>query len=295
MGKSYYRESRLYSRLKNVTDHETLRAALLEVEAKIKKIVGYDPLGFYLNYVKERDIDRIDDLLSDRRFILEKMFTYSEAEIKRMEEVNDLLYGLRKEMLRRTCDLYRTVLRHNKDAAFDDDYEAYGTMTVEIIYDVETDDDDNVIVDDFQTVLHLDNDDYYGSDFRYMLMVKYMNDQKVKFRLKSIEESNVGHRPENHPDMTDEELGCDFKFLDDGDSWAECLHRPDLDHICFCHAFHSLYDHLHYALADILRINRYWVEAKIKCQRITDQAGRRMEQIDEDIVEHLRNENNGKN
>jgi len=131
-------------------------------------------------------------------------------------------------------------------------------------------------------VLHLADDDYYGSDFSYMLYLLRENDEKDRYCLDNIEECGIYHREDNTPDMTDEELDCDWTFLNDGDSWIEWHRHPRLNHICVCHALHSLFDHHHYSLADILRINSYWVEAKIVYQRISDQRGRRFKEIREE-------------
>jgi len=52
------------------TDHTTLRRWLQEVKAAIKKIVGDDPLGYYLHPLQESDIEKIQDLLGTRSYYL---------------------------------------------------------------------------------------------------------------------------------------------------------------------------------------------------------------------------------
>lgn len=260
-------------RIRETTDHATLRRWLQETESAIKAIVGDDPMRYYMDYPKEADIDKIHDYLSTRRMLLDRMFTYNDEEVKRFEQVNELLVDLSKQMYHRTANLYRTILRSGVDKDFDDDYEVEGTLNTGVEYDKEE--------GDYDTVLHLDNDNYYGSDFSYMLYVLTENDEKNRYSLDNIEECGVYHHEGNAPDMSDKELNCDWTFLNDGQSWIEWQQHPKFDHICVCYALHSMFDHHLYALADIIRVNSFWVEAKIKCQRITDQRGRRYNEIRE--------------
>lgn len=257
--------------VRETNDPEKLRGWVQEVEAAIKAIVGDDPFHYYYYQATNDEVDKIDDLLGTRQFLLDRMFTYSDEEVKRLEQVNELLAGLSKQMYHRTADLYRTIIRSGIDKDFDDDYEVEGTLNTDVEYDKDE--------GDYDTVLHLDSDDYYGSDFSYMLSVLSENDEKRHYSLTNIEECNVWHKEDYTPDMTDEELCCAWSFLNYGDSWIDWHRHPKLNHICVCHSLHSLFDHHDYSLADILRVNSYWVEAKIVCQRITDQRGRRYKEI----------------
>ena len=264
-----------YQRIETANDIETLRRLLLSVEDTIKSIVGDDPLTFYLERPPQSVLDDIDDCIGLRTMILDKMFTYTPAEIECIEQVNALLTDLRKSMFRRTCALYRTVLAHGADESFDDDYEVEGKLTVGVEYDSKE--------GDYGTVLHLENDAYYASDFAYMLYVIMSNEDEKRFSLGYIDSCFLRHEEGNTPDMTDKELlAIDFADLDDGTSWDECLHRDDLKHICFGHAFHALYTHNPYSLADIVRINSFDVNVQLVCQRLTDQAGRRYKDIIKD-------------
>lgn len=262
-------------RIEAANDVATLRELLLSVEKDIKGIVGNDPLNFYLERPSQQDMDEIDNYIGLRTMILDKMFTYTPDEIARMEQVNTLLTGLRKNMYQRTSALYRTLLAHGVDASFDDDYEVEGKLTVGVEYDCKE--------GDYGTVLHLENDVYYGSDFAYMLYVIVNNEEERRYALGYIDDCCLRHEEGNTPGMTDKELlAVDFADLDDGTSWDECLHRDDLKHICFGYAFHSLYTHNPYSLADIVRINSFDVNVQLVCQRLTDQDGRRYKDIIKD-------------
>ena len=259
-------------RIKATKDVAILRELLQSVEGNIKGIIGKNPLSFYLERPSHNIMEEIDDYIGLRTVILDKMFTYSPDEIERMEQVNTLLTDLRRNMYRRTCALYRTLLAHGVDESFDDDYEVEGKLAVGVEYDSNE--------GDYGTVLHLENDAYYGSDFAYMLYVIMNNEEERRYALGYIDNCCVRHNERDTPDMTDKELlAQNFAFLDDGTSWDECLHRDDLKHICFGYAFHSLYTHNPYALADILRINSFVVNVQLLCLRLTDQTGRRYKDI----------------
>ena len=262
-------------RIEAAKDVATLRELLQSVEGNIKGIIGKNPLSFYLERPSQNIMEEIDDYIGLRTVILDKMFTYSPDEIERMEQVNTLLTDLRRNMYRRTCALYRTLLAHGVDESFDDDYEVEGKLAVGVEYDSNE--------GDFGTVLHLENDAYYGSDFAYMLYVIMNNEEERRYALGYIDNCCVRHNERNTPDMTDKELlAQNFAFLVVDTSWDERLHHDDLKHICFGYAFHSLYTHNPYALADILRINSFDVNVQLVCQRLTDQAGRRYKDITKD-------------
>ena len=262
-------------RIEAAKDVATLRELLQSVEGNIKGIIGKNPLSFYLERPSRNIMEEIDDYIGLRTVILDKMFTYSPDEIERMEQVNTLLTDLRRNMYRRTCALYRTLLAHGVDEIFDDDYEVEGKLAVGVEYDSNE--------GDFGTVLHLENDAYYGSDFAYMLYVIMNNEEERRYALGYIDNCCVRHNERNTPDMTDKELlAQNFAFLVVDTSWDERLHHDDLKHICFGYAFHSLYTHNPYALADILRINSFDVNVQLVCQRLTDQAGRRYKDITKD-------------
>ena len=50
--------------------------------------------------------------------------------------------------------------------------------------------------------------------------------------------------------------------LNDGMTWAEgCLCRPEMNHICICHAVHDLCTHKEYSIPDLLRMNDFGVKS----------------------------------
>lgn len=257
--------------IRKTTNHETLYGWLQVVEAAIKMIAGEDPSCFYSHYPRKEAIEEIHELLETRRLLLDKMFAYTDEEVEAFERVNGLLSTLRKQMYNRTVELYRTMLRYGVSSDFDDDYNVEGTLNSGI--------DFFPADEEYDGVVHLSNDKYYGSDFGYMLYVLRENEAAHKGSSTNIEECFVRHRQTNTHEMKDEELHCDWRALDDGVSWIEWHKHPKFDHINVCYALHSMFDHHLYSLADIVRLNDFEVEAKITCQHFTDQKGRRYEEF----------------
>lgn len=135
--------------------HVDLRAQLLSVEEEIKLFVGKEPLNFYLRNIDENKMQKLERLAGERCFILNQMFKAAPQEVRRFEKVNALLYELTVKMYKRTARLYRSLLTSEKDASFDDDYNIEGTL--------------NYVYNSRKSVLQLEDDEYYGSDFNYML------------------------------------------------------------------------------------------------------------------------------
>ena len=137
-------------------DVDKKRALLLEVEAEIKKLMGEQEKGSLdLRHIGAVQIEKIEDLVSTRSLILNRMFQATSQEIKRFEAVNELLNSLTKKMYHRMANLYRTLIDSPKDKSFDDDYVIRGTL--------------RYMFCGLESILELPEDSYYGSDFAYMM------------------------------------------------------------------------------------------------------------------------------
>lgn len=270
-----YYEHNASEQIYEITDNSELRRHLLFVEILIKELVGEDPYRFYSsranNYEK---YERVEALISLRQLILNKMFDATDSEVRRFEKLNALLLELTNQMYERTCLLYRNTLR-NADYSWDDDYVVEGALSYHPEYDKY---DEN-----HHDILRLEEDDYYGSDFAYMAALvceyeEYCNGSFGEY----IETCFIWHNSGNTPDMSDKQLEC-VNDMEDDTTWAEgWLRHPKLEHICMCHAVHSLVCHHAFSIPDMLRINDFWVEASVKVQHITDQTGKRWRDIDYD-------------
>lgn len=268
--KRFY-EDRYFDYLRSIEQPSELQQLLKEVEAEIKSIVGSDPFEPYRKERTENKTEQIDTLLAIRQHILDKLFRGTPQEVKRFEKVNDLLLKLTEKMYKRTGRLYRTLLTYGKDDTFDDDYEVEGRLMCNVDYPPE-----EVEKEENKNVLQLEDDDYYGSDFPYMiaLITTHLAETEGSFG-ENIESCRIYHRKGNTSEMSDKELDCSDE-MNDGTTWAECqLCIPQLNHICMCYAIHSMCTHHCYAMADVVRINNYWVEVTLKCQHIVNQDEKR--------------------
>ena len=205
-----------------------------------------------------QNIKKIKELLNVRQSLLNELFFATSEEIIRLEQVNSLLDELTKKMYHRTASLYRALLSSYRDEEFDDDYEIEGTLKCNVDYDSED--------GSYGTVLKLENDEFYGSDFGYMIaLINEMQDRE------NIVECHIGYKETHTLSMSNEDLDC-YDHWDDGVSWNEGeLNRKELEHICICYAMHVICVHNEYSLPDLLRLNDFWIAALVKCQHFASQ------------------------
>ena len=241
-----------------VKTSEEKREILRQVEEELKELIGKGIEHFGITYEKMENEERgkLDALICVRKHILNDMFRPTSAEVERLCRLNDLLHHL---MRRRTAELYRFLLRMGKDAAFDDDYEVEG----ELCYSF----------NGGQSILKLEDDAHYGSDFAYMIELADAYVYETSYHY--IEQCHISYNPRHTPEVTDEELDI-RNPLDDGTSWAEgVLCIPQLESVCICYPLHDLFSHKPYSVPDILRMNDFWTEAHLHCQHIVSQDGTR--------------------
>ena len=201
----------------------------------------------------------LDLLLGLRSWALNNLFENhcTDEEVRRFAAVNEQLYNMTQRMYERTRmlnDFIKTMPLHEKD----DD------LTVEAnlrFWD-----------EGAASVLELEDDDFYGSDFARMI------------ELLSMVYSEYTHWDyvRNITTSTGIKEGClkiddDIKNdLDDGRTWAEgWLRHPKLDHLVICHAVHDICTHKDYSIPDLLRMNTFEVSVKMKIQQIQNQDGSR--------------------
>jgi len=212
-----------------------LKATLQFVEDKILSTIDFEGWA-----MKKELEEQVKELLSDRHFILGKMFCLhvTEQEIARFRDVNDHLQELTRKMFREHAKLLES-LKDNpvlSVASWDD-------LVVESKLDVDED----------AEVLHYDDDYDYGSNFSKMIdAIAWTEDLEIRSCY-----TTLGEKLE--PD-----------HLDDGSrlSWAEgCLDIPQFDGIGVCYAVHDLCTHKNYSVPDLLRIRSYSVLNTIKGNR----------------------------
>jgi len=209
--------------LKDNKEWIELKATLQFVEDKINRITDNH------TWVSKKELtEQVKELLSDRHFILGKMFRLhvTEQEVVRFREVNDHLLELTRKM-------------------FGEHMKLLGSLKGNPVLSV-TNWDDVVVeskldVDEDAKVLRYDDDDDYGSDFTQMIdAIAWTGDLEIHSCFTTLGE-------ESEPD-----------HLDDNTTWAEgCLDVPQFSDIRVCYAIHDLCTHKNYSVPDLLRIRSY--------------------------------------
>ena len=182
-----------------------------------------------------------------RYVVLNEMMLHpTPAEVERFRYQNDKLFKLTQECYAQCRNMWRTLF--HTPYKVDDRYR----YEVEGVLRFEYGDDDAVV--------KLKNDDYYGSDFHYMihLLDELMSAGRCKM-------DTILNGFGTFDGATEDGYKQINNMLDDGDSWDECsLHKPEFADICVCYAMHALHTHQDYSLPDILRMDDFVVKVHLQ-------------------------------
>ena len=209
------------------------REKIIEIENNIRQIVGNDPDGLKFKISKEIK-KQIESLLVERRYILNKMFKWTRFNIQQLQKVNDHLKFLSDSLLERYNAIESKVSLICDNPTFDDDYEIEGSLR----FSYESED----------SVLQLDEDSSYGSDFQLMCAII-----SCYFNL------NAWTSPGSEK-------------LDELNWNIECLEHSELK---ICYVTHCFCCHGLFSIPDFIRLNDFWTEINFIEQSITQQDGSR--------------------
>lgn len=233
--------------IREVATVDEKREVLQNVEQRVKRIVNCDlDYSPFLRYLSENEHDVIDLLMGIRYVVLNEMMLHpTPAEVERFRYQNDKLFKLTQEYYAQCRNMWRTLF--HTPYKVDDRY----CYEVEGVLRFEYGDDDAVV--------KLENDDYYGSDFQYMI---HLQDELIyKYKMDSLLNGVFG----SFVGATEDGYKQINNMLDDGDSWDECsLHKPEFADICVCYAMHALHTHQDYCLPDILRMDDFVVKVHLQ-------------------------------
>ena len=239
---------------------DQLQEQLRKIEAQILKNTP-DPIDKknedkFLDWCEDRPgVIFVHRLMGRRKEILDTLFKVhcTDAEIDRLKRINNMLLDRTNRMFKSTADIYRSYLAISNGSKRD-------------VYKICR----NIVPIFSQpcSILRLEDDYYYGSDFvRMAVILQETEDYMLDMSL--VNPNSGGNEMSS---MTDEELGCKNKF-DDGISWAKgLLQDPKLKHLNICYALHALCTHMNYSLPDILRINDFKIEITLTVQQFFDQT-----------------------
>ena len=239
-----------------------LKMFVKDIEKDILEIAG-DVLDYTL-IVRKRltpfQFELLDALLDLRGLALNSLFEVhcSDEEVRRFTAINDKLYTMTESMYERARmvnDLIKTMPLHEKD----DDVEVEAKL--------------KFWEDGAPSVLEIEDDDFYGSDFTRMIVLRSIIDSDYR-SYDEIERVAIYPKLVNGKLIPDDtEIKND---MDDGTTWAEAwLRHRKLDHLIVCHAVHDICTHKNYSIPDLLRMNTFEVSVDIKIQQIEDQDGSR--------------------
>lgn len=248
-------DENLFYYMRDEASNEQLRYVVQEAERRIKAVVMRESGSNYwiFRHFSESEIDLLDHLFFWRDSALDLLMRHpTQEEIERLGYQNDKLYRLTRECFDQSRKLWHMFHDTPHEVATSNLYDVQGTLRFEYC--------------DETSVVSMPNDDYYGSDFRYMIHLK---DELVSLDpLECLSISPLFSHYGNE-ENDDAEMEKCWKMFDDGVTWAEGnLFNPAYDKYCICYALHALHTHVRdYCLPDILRMDNFRVQVRLKYDR----------------------------
>ena len=239
----------------------SLKSFIHDIEADMLDITG-DVLDYSNRRIRDLtpyQFDLLDCLLLLRCWALNNLFDEhcTDEEVRRFAAINDKLYEMTERMYERARmvnELIKTMPLHEKD----DDVDVEAKL--------------KFWEDGASSILEIEDDAYYGSDFTRMIVLLAIIDRDYKC-YDEIGQVNLSPRLVDGKVVSADDIIND---LDDGTTWAEgWLRHPKLDHWVVCHAVHDICTHKNFSIPDLLRMNTFEVSVDIKIQQIEDQDGAR--------------------
>lgn len=244
--------------LHDEADIDTKRGIVKSVEKRIKAIVGHRDL--HLPHIDEKNWKLLEALIEVRQATLDEMMIPTKEEVEMMNRLNDKLLDLTHKLYAKMAEMWKVM--NDSGLVADDDY------CVEGAFDYEWEEED--------AVLKLNNDDWYGSNFYYMLWVLGEFDKKDRHTMMHIHETL-----ETFGEPEEKVMKECYDFLDDGDTWTDgALWKPAFNGIIVCYMLHAVCCHFHYSLADVLRMDNFSIRVNIEYgHTYSEQYDKRIERL----------------
>lgn len=238
---------------------KALKKELARIESRIKTIVGEKDSYGAISYETVNDMtkDTIHDLLDKRSQCLNLLMRCTQHELETLKKVNSQLLALSNGLFSKAAKAYRQLLNTPADDDFVDDRYIDGGLSCNC--------------DDIKSV---EGEEYYGSDFGYMMQV--ISTWHDKYGINEMVHAGKSIRKEDKADISDEELEFFNDFDNTGIDWSYDFYmmKPELKGIEICQAVYDLCFCKKYSVLDVLHLNDFWCEVKVCYQHITDQNGR---------------------
>lgn len=233
---------------------------LQRIEKRIIQIVGKDDSDCTLGTAQEIENlckdkrEKLQDLFLKRNYLLDQMFLATPIEVARLDEINQHLRELTKNLEDQISTLYRRDLSYSYEQYWSDEYEGY------LVW--------------LSTCEAYEGDELYGSDFKEMLRIQQMiyDDRDC---LGACVHILKYPKPTDKLSMSDKELKVINQLDDEIDDWKEgrWSRIPEIAHIKVCHAMHHMFDHQHLSIVDILHLCEYRLELERRLCHYTNHEG----------------------
>lgn len=219
------------------------KSEIQKIESEILPITGADVEEYNEWAECGHNRNRVESLLKRRCKLLNDAFQLTVENFDRLRQINSYLSYLTKRAYDRIGEI--EAVEYYMTDREDDGYDV--ESHVRFIYRGE------------ESVLKLDDDGYYGSNF--ILMIKALTELYIAKGQENIIYARLGKNN-----------------LDDGESWLEepfCKWKDRLKDISVCYAVHDLTSHKAYSIPDLLRLDSFLCESTITFLSITRQNGSR--------------------
>lgn len=217
------------------------KSEIQKIEAEILAITDSDVEEYNEWAESEGNRNRVESLLKGRCKLLNDAFQLTAENLERLRQVNSHLTNLTRQVYVNEINAEEYYMADSKD----NDYEVESCV--------------RLIFRDDDSVLKLDDDDYYGSNFT--LMIKALTELYLAKGQENIIYARLGKNE-----------------LDEGESWLEepfFKWKDRLHDIIICYAVHDLTSHKAYSVPDLLRLDSFLSESVVTFQSITRQNGTR--------------------
>ena len=231
------------------------------IEQRIIQIAGKDDsdctLGSALEIedLRRSKREKLQDLFLKRNYLLDQMFLATPTEVARLEEINQRLRGLTKQLEDKISTLYRRDLSYGYEQDWSDEYEGY------LVWQSDS--------------IEYEGDDIYGSDIQRMLSIQQgiYNDRDC---LGACVHILKYPEPTDHLSMTDKELDVINQLDEEIDDWKEgrWSRIPEIAHIKVCYAMHHMFDHQNLPIVDILHLCEFRIDLERRLCYYTDRQDR---------------------
>ena len=255
------RQERRVEKMPEDKQWEWRKKQVQRIEKQIIQIAGKDDSNCTLASALEIEDfsrnkrDKLQDLFLKRNSLLDQMFLATPTEVARLEEVNQRLRELTKQLEDKISTLYRRDLSYGYEQDWSDEYEGY------LVWQSDCN--------------AYEGDDIYGSDIQEMVSIQQMiyDDRDCLGACVNILKYP---KPTDHLSMTDKELDVINQLDDEIDDWKEgrWSRNPKFAHIKFCHAMHHMLDHQNLSIVDILHLCEYRIDLERRLCYYTDRQDR---------------------